>query len=87
MLAVVVLVGVGAFAAAAWVGGDDQAPTPTVTAPPPLARLTIIFPEGFTIREMADRVAAVRRIAIAKRGGVSVIYLNADLAKIPRRAA
>ena len=68
MLAVVALVGVGAFAAAAWVGGDDQAPTPTVTAPPPLARLTIIFPEGFTIREMADRVAAVRGIAIAKRG-------------------
>ena len=38
------------------------------TAPPPLARLTIIFPEGFTIREMADRVAAVRGIAIRKRG-------------------
>jgi len=64
-----VVVGVGAFAAAAWVaGGEDHAPTPTVTAPPPLARLTIIFPEGFTIRDMADRVAAVRGIAIAKRG-------------------
>ena len=64
----VTLVGVGAFAAAAWIGGGDGEPTPTVTTPPPLARLTIIFPEGFTVREMADRVAAVRGIAIRKRG-------------------
>jgi UPF0755 protein len=62
------LVGVGAFAAMSWIAGEHSAPTPTVTAPPPLARLKIIFPEGFTIREMADRVAAVRGIAIRKRG-------------------
>ena len=69
LLLVVALVGVGAFAATAWIaGGDDEAPAATATAPPPLARLTIIFPEGFTIREMADRVAAVREIAIRKRG-------------------
>ena len=68
LVALIALVGVGAFAAAAWIGGDDSAPTPTATAPRPLARLTIIFPEGFTIREMADRVAAVREIAIRKRG-------------------
>jgi UPF0755 protein len=30
--------------------------------------LRIIFPEGFSARQMIDRVAAVRRIAIAKRG-------------------
>jgi uncharacterized YceG family protein len=30
--------------------------------------LRIIFPEGFSARQMVDRVAAVRRIAIAKRG-------------------
>jgi UPF0755 protein len=64
----VALVGVGAFAAMSWFAGEDSPPAPTVTAPPPLARLTIIFPEGFTIREMADRVAAVREIAIRKRG-------------------
>jgi UPF0755 protein len=29
--------------------------------------LRIIFPEGFSARQMVDRVAAVRRIAIAKR--------------------
>ena len=68
LIVLVAVVAVGAFAATAWIAGEDQPPTPTVTAPPPLARLTIIFPEGFTIREMADRVAAVRGIAIAKRG-------------------
>jgi uncharacterized YceG family protein len=66
----VVVVAAGAFAAAAWVagGGDEEAAAPTTTAPPPLKRLRIIFPEGFTIAEMADRVAAVRQIAITKRG-------------------
>ncbi len=41
---------------------------PAVETTPPLARLRIIFPEGFTRRDMADRVAAVREIAIEKRG-------------------
>ena len=45
---------------------DDPPPAPVVTTPP-LARLRIIFPEGFTRREMAERVGAVREIAIRKR--------------------
>jgi len=45
----------------------DDAVSPVETAPP-LARLRIIFPEGFTRREMAERVGAVREIAIRKRG-------------------
>ena len=72
LLVVVAIVAIGAFAAAAWVaGGEDetaQAPPSTATGPPPLERLKIIFPEGFTVRDMADRVAAVRQIAIDKRG-------------------
>jgi UPF0755 protein len=44
---------------------DTQAPVETV---PTLERLRVIFPEGFTRREMADRVAAVREIAIESRG-------------------
>jgi UPF0755 protein len=39
-----------------------------VETTPPLARLRIIFPEGFTRRDMAERVGAVREIAIRKRG-------------------
>ena len=62
------VVAVGAVAATAWIaGGDDEEPVPTTTAPPRLVRLTVIFPEGFTVAEMADRVAAVREIAIDRR--------------------
>jgi len=43
-------------------------PPPPVETTLPLARLRIIFPEGFTRREMAERVAAVREIAIEERG-------------------
>ena len=71
LVAVAVVIAIGAFAVSAWVaGGQDEAapaPPPTTTGPPPLERLKIIFPEGFTVRDMADRVAAVRQIAIDKR--------------------
>ncbi len=44
----------------------DPPPAPVETTPP-LARLRIIFPEGFTRREMVERVGAVHEIAIRKR--------------------
>jgi len=65
----VVLLGILAvvgLASASFLREDDPPPPPTETVPA-LARLRIIFPEGFTRREMADRVAAVREIAIHKR--------------------
>jgi cell division protein YceG involved in septum cleavage len=62
-LAAAVALGVLAVAACA---GEDA--PPPVETPPPLARLRIIFPEGFTAREMVDRVEAVRGIAISRRG-------------------
>lgn len=69
--AVAGLVGLALLGVAAWIGAsvlrDDDPPPPPVETTPPLARLRIIFPEGFTVREMADRVAAVREIAIARR--------------------
>jgi UPF0755 protein len=62
---------VGVLGAAAWAGAGlvrgDDAPPPTATVPA-LERLRIIFPEGFTRDEMADRVAAVRGIAAQRRG-------------------
>jgi UPF0755 protein len=65
--------------------GDD--PPPPVETPPPLARLRVIFPEGFTRRDMADRVQAVREIAIDKRGVTPRLtrtgYLTASAAAVP----
>jgi uncharacterized YceG family protein len=52
---------------AAGCGGGSDAP-PVTQADPPLQRLRIIFPEGFTVDDMAARVAAVRQIAIQRRG-------------------
>ena len=54
----------GAWAGAALVRGHDAPPPPTA---PVLEKLRVIFPEGFTRAEMADRVAAVRQIAIDRR--------------------
>ena len=66
--------------------GDEPAPAPA-EATPLLARLRIIFPEGFTRREMADRVEAVREIAIDKRGVTPRLtktgYLEASGAAVP----
>ena len=60
------------LAVAGWAGAsilrDESPPPPPPETGPALARLRIIFPEGFTKREMADRVEAVRQIAIDKRG-------------------
>jgi UPF0755 protein len=75
------------LAAFATVGcmGDD--PPPPVQTTPTLERLRIIFPEGFTRREMADRVDAVREIAIDKRGVTPRLtrtgYLEASGAAVP----
>ena len=66
--------------------GGGQQPAPAETTPPPVV-LRIIFPEGFTRREMADRVAAVRRIAIDKRSVTPRLtrrgYLQASGAAVP----
>jgi UPF0755 protein len=84
------LVLIGVLAAAAWAGaalrkGNDSA-TPTDTVPV-LQKLHVIFPEGFTREEMADRIAAVREIAIAQRGVTprltSAAYLAATAAAKP----
>jgi UPF0755 protein len=69
--AVAAIVGLAAAAALAFVGvsvlRDEPPPPPPPETTPPLARLRVIFPEGFTVREMADRVGVVREIAIRKR--------------------
>jgi len=65
-----VFLGVAAWAAVAGIGSvRDRVspPPPPPAAPPPPKPLKVIFPEGFNRREMAERVAAVKRIAAEKR--------------------
>ena len=50
-------------AAATAVGAEPVKPA----AAAPAVTLRIVFPEGFSVRQMTDRVAEVRRIAIRKR--------------------
>ena len=63
------MLAVGVLLLAVVVAGcrHDEPQPVAVETPPPLARLRIIFPEGFTRREMIERVGAVREIAIRKR--------------------
>lgn len=63
--AAALVVAVGLVAAGC--GSDGTAAPTTVESSPPLVRLRIIFPEGFNVREMGERVGAVRKIAIDKR--------------------
>ena len=74
-----------AIAAVAWgvtkIAGNDSAPPPTTqsTAPAkPVAR--IVFPEGFTRKDMANRITAVDEIAKTKRGITPKLSKKAYLA-------
>ena len=65
---------VGCLGVAVWLGasalgsddGDEAAPATTAAVKPPTI-LRIVFPEGFTRKEMVKRVAEVRQIAKTKR--------------------
>jgi peptidoglycan lytic transglycosylase G len=69
--AIAALVGVLAVLAVVGVVGAStlrkSSPPAPVETVQPLAPLRIIFPEGFTVREMAQRVGVVRQIAITRR--------------------
>jgi UPF0755 protein len=84
-LAAGLLLVLGAAGLAACSGGGAE--QPKTAAPPAPPRLRVIFPEGFTVREMADRVAEVREIAIARRGVTPRLtragYLAATRAALP----
>ena len=69
------VLGLGLLAAIAWAvvdrsgeeSGEAATTAATTTGPPPKPALKIVFPEGFTIAEMAQRVRAVNEIAEDKR--------------------
>ena len=64
--------------------GSDAPPAATTTEVPALERLRIIFPEGLNVREMGYRVAAVRLIAIKKRGVTPKLTRARYLAAVSR---
>jgi uncharacterized YceG family protein len=66
VLVLVVVGGIGIALVATHRTGSS-APATTATAPPPPKPLRIVFPEGFTIAQMAQRITAVDRIARQKR--------------------
>jgi uncharacterized YceG family protein len=88
MAAILGIAGIG-LAACVGAGSEEASPEPTTVAGPRLAHLRVIFPEGFTVREMAERVGAVREIAVDRRGVTprlsEAAYLAAARAVVPPR--
>jgi UPF0755 protein len=77
-----------AWVLSAAVGSSGEATPPATTAAPAPKPLRIVFPEGMSRREMAQRVGAVRKIAIEKRkvkpALTRLAYLRAtNQAKVP----
>jgi uncharacterized YceG family protein len=86
--ALVLVVGFIAWAALALFGtGSGSGGTTGALLPPPPKPLKIVFPEGFTRRDMAGRITAVNAIAKRKRGVTPRLSARAYLAatKRPRR--
>jgi UPF0755 protein len=86
--AIVLVVGVIAWAAFALFGaGSGSGGTTAALLLPPPKPLKIVFPEGFTRRDMAGRITAVDAIAKRKRGVTPRLSARAYLAatKRPRR--
>jgi uncharacterized YceG family protein len=75
----------GALALGAVRESSPPPPPPTAAPPPPPKPLRIIFPEGFTIAEMADRIVAVNKIAREKRN-VKPKLRAAQYLKLTRRS-
>jgi peptidoglycan lytic transglycosylase G len=83
MRAILVVIGSCVALTAGCGSGAEATPPPTNTVPP-LERLRIIFPEGFSVAEMGDRVDAVRAIARDKRGVTPKLTEKAYLAAAAR---
>ena len=76
--------GVSAFGGG---GSDDPPPATTVAGPKPVI-LRVVFPEGFTRKDMVERVAEVKKIAQTKRKVTPKLTGNAyakatQAAKVP----
>jgi UPF0755 protein len=68
LIVALVLFGAAALGIAAVVRSHRNAAPPAPLPPPPPRPFKIVFPEGFTRRDMAERVTAVDEIALRRRG-------------------
>ena len=68
MIVALVIVGAVALGIVAVVRSHGSSAAPPRLPPPPPKPFRIVFPEGFTRREMAERITAVDAIALHKRG-------------------
>jgi UPF0755 protein len=83
--ALLLVVGVIAWGAFALLGtGSGSGGTTAAALPPPPKPLRIVFPEGFTRREMGARITAVDKIAKRKRGVTPKLSARAYLAATQR---
>jgi peptidoglycan lytic transglycosylase G len=88
VLGLVLLLAGGAWALLG--GGDEKVAPPPVVAPPPKP-LRIIFPEGFTRRQMAERIGEVNKIAERRRNvtpklaPVRYLALTDGSARVPKQ--
>jgi UPF0755 protein len=88
----VALLGTVGWGAVYAVGEVRERAAPPPAPPPPPPPFRIIFPEGFTRAQMAQRIVAVRRIARERRGARTALsaraYLRATArSRIPGRFA
>jgi UPF0755 protein len=81
-----------ALGAVAWLGAlalgavrESDPPPPTTATPPPPKPLRIVFPEGFTIDQMAERITAVNAIARERRN-VRPRLREAEYRQLTRRS-
>ena len=85
LLAALAIVGVlGSLAFGALRESSPPPPPPTTVVPPPKP-LKIVFPEGFTIEQMAERISAVNTIAKERRN-VTPKLKAAEYRRLTRRS-
>jgi UPF0755 protein len=85
LLATLAVVGVLGSLALGALRESSPPPPPTATVVPPPKPLKIVFPEGFTIDEMAERISAVNTIAKERRN-VTPKLKAAEYRRLTRRS-
>jgi uncharacterized YceG family protein len=79
------LIVIGLLGSLAFGSLRESSPPPAPTVAPPPKPLKIVFPEGFTIEQMAERIAAVNTIAKEKRN-VTPKLKAAEYRRLTRRS-